>query len=882
MICVFPFSLRDQDLALKNAQWINELGGCHGHEVVVCYDVRCAAETVEAIGQEMLKAFDKVYRLKAEAAIDGWPEGANYLFRLVSAWLAEKRQWPYFFWMEPDAIPLSKGWLDVIEEAHKHGGKPFTGDRVEVRIADKEVPLHMSGIAVYPNPIYIYAGEAYRAAEVAWDMAAKDQIVPQANFTKLIEHAWQHPSFTSLHELETQIRPEAVIFHSSKDGSLIDLLQKKLSPGNNLKVKADSTQQKDREEPRSPGEIPHWSKSQDETMTNPIYDIFIRTYAPDYDWLRYCIQAIDKFASGFRKIWIVSPNNPPLWMLDRANEEAGIRIEWKIMNDETTDGYLAQQITKLYADTLTGYEPDYILHVDSDVIFTRPCTPQDFFQGERLIWYYTPYSAIATPWQPIMEKFMGVVPMPYEFMRRFPMMMPKWMYPKLREFAFRLHRQPIGDYIKRQGLREFSEFNALGCYAYFHHKEEFDWVDTTTTPIPQPMAKQFHSWSGITDQVKAEIETILRGGEAARSRADPGSSTATPGLSPSSPPSQIKVLSNGLWVLKGDQISEWVEQEGRLDHDQNFLPDILPHIKQGGTVIDIGAHIGDHTIAYARKAGRVFAFEPNPVSFQCLAHNLAQEKNDHVILCDVALGDRTAWVPLSGNNGQPGGGYIGEHMKVADVLMRPLDQYEIEPDFIKIDVEGYELNVLQGGEQTINTHHPVMVIEINSGALKRQGRLDYDIFKWLKEHDYGFSIIQKNCSWGDPLYDILCTSKRGGESNAIEKRKITEGSEREHPGIPQGENIPAHAGEVWANAGEPAGHSSGHGTAAEEPEPITLENLRDYIERLKAFADSSKVNKQMVMQRLVYAKLKEPNKYRKDWKKKQRAIPAIFRKKKKT
>ena len=54
-------------------------------------------------------------------------------------------------------------------------------------------------------------------------MAARHQIVPQCHFTKLIEHAWKHPSFTDLNELETQIRNEAVLFHSSKDGSLIKI-----------------------------------------------------------------------------------------------------------------------------------------------------------------------------------------------------------------------------------------------------------------------------------------------------------------------------------------------------------------------------------------------------------------------------------------------------------------------------------------------------------------------------------------------------------------------------------------------------------------------------------------------------------------------------------
>jgi hypothetical protein len=161
VILVYPFSLRDIDLALKNAKWINELGGCKGHECLCIYDTRCDPGVVEQIGAELLKGFDKVYRLIADAK-DGWPEGANYLFARSATWLQNKLQYPYLFWMEPDAITLTPGWLDKLEAEYKRAGKPFMGDRVEV----EDIPLHMSGVGIYQNPIYMLAGEAYRAHDL--------------------------------------------------------------------------------------------------------------------------------------------------------------------------------------------------------------------------------------------------------------------------------------------------------------------------------------------------------------------------------------------------------------------------------------------------------------------------------------------------------------------------------------------------------------------------------------------------------------------------------------------------------------------------------------------------------------------------------------------
>src|SRR5262245_18893230 len=180
--CCFP---GDQELALRNAVWMNELGGCKGHEILFGYDTRCYSGTVDAIGIELSKAFDKVYPLPIEGGIDGWPEGANSFFRLIACRLETKPNTPYWMWMEPDAIPLRENWLTVLEHHYLENKKPFMGDRVEVG----DIPLHMSGVGFYPLPLHQYAGEAYRAAEVAWDMAGKDQIVPRAHFTRLIEHA---------------------------------------------------------------------------------------------------------------------------------------------------------------------------------------------------------------------------------------------------------------------------------------------------------------------------------------------------------------------------------------------------------------------------------------------------------------------------------------------------------------------------------------------------------------------------------------------------------------------------------------------------------------------------------------------------------------------
>ena len=97
----------------------------------------------------------------------------------------------------------------------------------------------------------------------------------------------------------------------------------------------------------------------------------------------------------------------------------------------------------------------------------------------------------------------------------------------------------------------------------------------------------------------------------------------------------IQASGRTVYIIDGDtHIGKWVEQSSRLDHDQNTLPLLVPYL--GGTVIDVGAFIGDHTEFYCQHSGTVYAFEPNPLAFECLHRNM--EEHNNVRCFRVALG----------------------------------------------------------------------------------------------------------------------------------------------------------------------------------------------------------------------------------------------------
>lgn len=214
---------------------------------------------------------------------------------------------------------------------------------------------------------------------------------------------------------------------------------------------------------------------------------------------------------------------------------------------------------------------------------------------------------------------------------------------------------------------------------------------------------------------------------------------------------QMKILSNGIAVLEGDtHISKWVEESGRLDHDQWAMEMILPYIKEGDWVVDGGAFIGDHTTAYLKavgRMGRVFAFEPNPAAYECLVHNCSD-----AITYPFGLGNLKEDKKFYRHE-NVGASSVSEEGD-STIMLTSLDSYDLEQlDFLKLDIEGCELKALQGAEGTICEYRPVMWLEINRVALERQGAMPKDVLWFLMDYEYDVEPYPEE---GGEQYDVLC------------------------------------------------------------------------------------------------------------------------------
>jgi len=149
------------------------------------------------------------------------------------------------------------------------------------------------------------------------------------------------------------------------------------------------------------------------------------------------------------------------------------------------------------------------------------------------------------------------------------------------------------------------------------------------------------------------------------------------------------------------------------------LSELLKLIAPSDVVVDIGAHIGSLTIPLARRASVVHAFEPSPTTFQYLKKNIAQN-NVNVVAYEVALGAQNTEVAITERDGTSRAS--NTIVEGTGVQMRTLDSYHLAPTLIKIDVEGYEPEVLQGAQETIRTHRPAVHFEVNLLELRRHTR----------------------------------------------------------------------------------------------------------------------------------------------------------------
>lgn len=180
----------------------------------------------------------------------------------------------------------------------------------------------------------------------------------------------------------------------------------------------------------------------------------------------------------------------------------------------------------------------------------------------------------------------------------------------------------------------------------------------------------------------------------------------------------------GQGLFYSDQIVDYI----KTCHIQSrtiwepYIQDLLKqYIRPGSTVFDIGAHVGLHTVSMAKFTGpngKVLAFEPQRKIFRELFWNCHENNVAHnVNIYRMALGDTHGIVQMNNSmKGNEGGTPIGIGGDLVE--LRTVDSFHAtNVSVMKIDVEGYEDEVLSGAKKTMAANRPIIIIELMGGYI---------------------------------------------------------------------------------------------------------------------------------------------------------------------
>lgn len=170
-----------------------------------------------------------------------------------------------------------------------------------------------------------------------------------------------------------------------------------------------------------------------------------------------------------------------------------------------------------------------------------------------------------------------------------------------------------------------------------------------------------------------------------------------------------------VWPRSDATIGRSLERYGEFAEGENER--MATYLRPGDVAVDVGANLGTTVLPMARRVGptgMVVAFEPQPLMAQCLQTTLTLNELFHVRVMTCAVGDQTTWAAIPHLGVGHGGNYgsIGLGKEGLPTPVMRLDDYPFARcDLIKVDVEGYEWPVVQGAEQTLRKHGPVLYLE---------------------------------------------------------------------------------------------------------------------------------------------------------------------------
>jgi hypothetical protein len=233
-------------------------------------------------------------------------------------------------------------------------------------------------------------------------------------------------------------------------------------------------------------------------------EILIISCAKHFNHLVYAIRSIEKFARGFSKISVVLPRQDMDSFMDVISkvkpEDGSCLIAAQGFDEWPGQGMLHHMHIIMHSDL---YCPDanFILHFDSDCVFTEPVTPEDYFVNGNPVLMYASFDWLFTQqanllmWQAATVNAIGG-DVKFETMRRHPAVHYRELYPLARAAIEKHTGKNMIQFMREQKNefpQSFCEYVTLGNVAWREMRNKYHWRDQQTEGFPS--SKLHQSWS---------------------------------------------------------------------------------------------------------------------------------------------------------------------------------------------------------------------------------------------------------------------------------------------------------------------------------------------------------------------------------------------------
>ena len=178
---------------------------------------------------------------------------------------------------------------------------------------------------------------------------------------------------------------------------------------------------------------------------------------------------------------------------------------------------------------------------------------------------------------------------------------------------------------------------------------------------------------------------------------------------------------------------------------------LLAHLKPGMAFLDVGAQLGYFTMLAAwlvGESGQVHSFEPTPSTFELLSLNAGQKSNVHLNRVAVTSGPGTVTLNDYGPSFSAFNSIYNARLPDRAGPAKPsqvqvptisidqyVDQENLAPDFVKIDAENADYEILTGMEDTLKRFHPIISVEVGDMGIEGVP-LSKEIVRFLMEKGY--------------------------------------------------------------------------------------------------------------------------------------------------